>query len=65
MHRILVISLLGAILLIGALHYAPLWIFVLAIPLWMALYLDTEERRIRAEAFQRVREHLLGSQEDE
>lgn len=65
MQRILIISLVGALLLIGALHYAPLWIFVLAIPLWMVIYLETEERRIRAEVVDRVRERLLSSREDD
>jgi hypothetical protein len=65
MHRIFVIGLITALIVTGALHYAPLWLFVLAIPIWAAMYLDAEERRIRAETVRRVREHLLNADDGE
>jgi hypothetical protein len=58
MHRVLVIGLITLLLFTGALHYAPLWLFVLVVPMWLAWWLDSEERRIRAEAWERVREQL-------
>ncbi len=61
MHRILAIGLITALVLIGALHYPPLWAFVILVPLWLRVFLQTEERRIRAEAVERLREKLLRS----
>ena len=52
------ISLVTAFLLVGALHYPPLWISVLAVPFWLWIVFSTEERRVRAEVMQRVREQL-------
>ena len=65
MHRILAIGLVSALVLVGALHYAPLWIFVLVTPMWLALYLSSEERRVRAETVRQVREHMLDTPRSE
>ncbi len=66
MHRVLVIGLITLVIFTGALHYAPLWLFVLVVPIWLACWLQSEEQRIRAETGARVREHLrLKNREDE
>ncbi len=52
------ICLVTAFLLVGALHYPPLWISVLAVPIWLSIVFSAEERRVRAEVMQRVREQL-------
>ncbi len=52
------ICLVTAFLLVGALHYSPLWITVLAVPIWLWIVFSAEERRVRAEVMQRVREQL-------
>ena len=54
----LAICLVTAFLLVGALHYPPLWIAVLAVPIWLWIVFSAEERRVRAEVMQRVREQL-------
>ncbi len=56
------LTLLGVI---GALHYEPLRLLVPVTPIWLIWWLDSEEQRIRAEAWDRVREQLrLKSSED-
>ena len=66
MHRVLVIGLITLLVFTGALHYAPLWLFVLAVPMWLAWWLDEEERRIQVDAWEQVRNQLrLKSREDE
>jgi len=66
MHRVVVIVFLTLIGVIGALHYEPLWLLVPVTPIWLAWLLDSEEQRIRAEAWERVREQLrLKNREDE
>ncbi len=66
MHRVLVIGLITLLVFTGALHYAPLWLFVLVVPMWLAWWLDSEEQRIWAEAWEEFRAQLnVPSQEQE
>jgi hypothetical protein len=59
MYRILAIALITALVVVGALHYAPLWLFVPAMPIWAYLFLNAEKRRAQEELVERVRAHLL------
>ena len=57
--RLLSIALVAGLLLVGALHYAPLWPFALAIPAWLAWVDDREERRIRSDIIAELRKRVL------
>jgi 4-hydroxybenzoate polyprenyltransferase len=58
MQRGLVIFLITALVFIGALHYPPLWFFVLIVPVWLAWWLQVEEERIHNRAIEQVRNKL-------
>ena len=59
MYRVLAIALITVLVLAGALHYAPLWLFVPVMPVWAYLFLNAEKRRAQEELVERVRAHLL------
>lgn len=65
MHRGLAVFLITTLTFVGALHYAPLWIFVVVVPVWALLFLRAEDQRIRGETIRRVRERVVAAGRDE
>ncbi len=62
MHRYFAVALITSLVFAGALHHQPLWLFVLAVPIWLLWWLEAEEQRIRAEAIQQVRERIIAGE---
>jgi hypothetical protein len=58
MQRGMVIFLMTVLVLIGALHFSPLWIFVVVLPLWLPHWFKAEEQRIHDDAIEQVRSRL-------
>jgi hypothetical protein len=46
--RFIAVGLVTLLLIGGAIHWTPLWMFVVVTPLWLDLCFTWEEERIRA-----------------
>ena len=47
--RFIAIGLVTLLLIVGAVHFPPLWLFVVLVPVWLDLVFIWEEERIRRE----------------
>ena len=58
-YRSIAVLLFTLLLIAGAMHHAPLWLFVFAAPLWLHKVFTWEAARVRAEAKEALRDAVL------